>query len=70
MGLLLVFIVNVLIAQAIAIFAGLAVERYSTPYTGLVTFIVLYFLAFVLAWQASVRLTQPGTRLGAALGGK
>ena len=69
MGLLLVFIVNVLVGQAIAIFAGLAVERYFSPYTGLVTFIALYFLAFVGAWKVAVKLTEPGTRLGATFGG-
>lgn len=65
MVLLLVFILNVAVAQAIAIFIGLAVERYYSPYTGLVTFIVLYFTGFWLAWQLAVKLTAPGTRLGA-----
>ncbi len=68
MGLLLVFIGNVAIGQAIAIFLGLAVERYHSPYAGLVTFIALYFIAFVLAWRLAVKLTAPGTRLGARLG--
>ena len=63
MTLLLVFIVNVVIGQALAIFLGLAVERLHSPYAGLITFIVLYFSIFWLAWKLAVRLTQPGSRL-------
>jgi hypothetical protein len=68
MGLLLVFIVNVAVGQAIAIFLGLTVERYHSPYAGLVTFIVLYFAVFWVAWQLAIRMTAPGSRLGARLG--
>jgi hypothetical protein len=45
-------------------------ERHTTPYTGLVTFIVSYFLMFWVAWQIAVRLTRPTTRLGRWLGEK
>ena len=48
MTLLLVFIVNVVIGQALAIFLGLAAERLHSPYAGLITFIVLYFSVFWL----------------------
>jgi hypothetical protein len=70
MGLLLVFIVTLVAGQAISIGLGLLVERHTTPYTGLVTFIVAYFLMFWLAWHVAVRLTKPTTRLGGWLGGK
>src|SRR6266567_3135147 len=46
MALLLTFIVCLLIGQSLSIGVGLLVERYSTPYTGLVTFIVCYFAMF------------------------
>ena len=68
MGLLLVFIVNVLIAQAIAIILGLVVEHYYSAYAGLVAFIALYFGGFVVAWRLAVHFTDPQTRLGAMLG--
>jgi hypothetical protein len=70
MVLLGVFIVTLLIGQSISISLGLLVERHTTPYTGLVTFIVSYFLMFWVAWQIAVRLTRPTTRLGRWLGEK
>ncbi|HEY6995663.1 MAG TPA: hypothetical protein VH397_18310 [Xanthobacteraceae bacterium] len=70
MGLLLVFLVTLLIGQSISIGVGLLVEKHTTPYTGLVTFIVSYFLMFWLAWQIAVRFTRPTTRLGSWLSGK
>jgi hypothetical protein len=57
MSLLIVFIVILLIGQGIAVSLGLAVERMTSPYTGLVTFIGLYFLVFVVAWWLAVRVT-------------
>jgi hypothetical protein len=57
MYLLVVFLVVLLIGQAIAVSIGLAVERMTTGYTGLVTFIALYFLVFAAAWWLAVRLT-------------
>ena len=47
---------------------GLLVERHTTPYTGLNTFIAAYFLMFWLAWRFAVRVTAPTTRLGGWLG--
>jgi hypothetical protein len=57
MGLLVVFIVLLLIGQSIAVFVSLAVERMTSSYTGLVTFIALYFLIFGVAWWLAVRVT-------------
>ncbi|HEY6603318.1 MAG TPA: hypothetical protein VI010_11800 [Xanthobacteraceae bacterium] len=65
MTLLLTFIVCLLIGQSLTIGVGLLVERYSTPYTGLVTFIVCYFAMFWLAWRLAVRITEPRSRLAA-----
>jgi hypothetical protein len=65
MALLLTFIVCLLIGQSLSIGVGLLVERYSTPYTGLVTFIVCYFAMFWLAWRLAVRITEPRSRLAA-----
>ena len=42
MSLLVIFIISVVIGQALSIGLGLLVERYSTPYTGMVTFIGSY----------------------------
>jgi hypothetical protein len=65
MTLLLTFIVCLLIGQSLSIGVGLLVERYSTPHTGLVTFIVCYFAMFWLAWRLAVRITEPRSRLAA-----
>jgi hypothetical protein len=65
MTLLLTFIVCLLIGQSLSIGVGLLVERYSTPYTGLVTFIVCYFAMFWGAWRLAVRITEPRSRLAA-----
>jgi hypothetical protein len=68
MGLLAVFIIALVIGQAISVAVGLVVERHTTPYTGLVTFISAYFVMFWLAWRFAIRVTAPTTRLGAWLG--
>ncbi len=67
MGLLFVFIVSLVVGQALSIFAGLLVERHYSPYAGLVTFIALYFVMFWVAWKFAVRITDPSTRLGSWL---
>ena len=69
MTLLAVFIVSLLIGQAISIGLGLVVERYSSPYTGLVTFIGCYFAMFWVAWRVAVRVTEPRPLLGGSTGG-
>jgi hypothetical protein len=58
-SLLIVYLVTLVMGQAIAVGIGLAVERLYSPYTGLVVFIPLYFCVFWLAWRLSVRLTAP-----------
>jgi hypothetical protein len=37
----------------------LMVERYSTPYTGLLTFMASWFVMFWIAWRLAVRITEP-----------
>jgi hypothetical protein len=59
MNLLVIFIISVVIGQSLSIGLGLLVERYSTPYTGMVTFIGSYFVMFWLAWRFAVRITAP-----------
>jgi hypothetical protein len=66
MTLLLTFIICLLIGQSLSIGLGLMVERYSTPYTGMVAFIASYFAMFWVAWRLAVRITAPGSRLGGA----
>jgi hypothetical protein len=68
MILLAVFIVSLIIGQAISIGLGLVVERYSSPYTGLVTFIGCYFAMFWAAWRFAVRITEPRALLGSSTG--
>ena len=63
MRLLLTFIICLLVGQSLTIGFGLLVERYSTPYTGLVSFITGYFAMFWLAWRVAVRITEPRPRL-------
>ena len=65
MTLLLTFLVCLLIGQSLSVGVGLAVERYTTPYTGLITFIACYFAMFWLAWRIAVRVTEPRARLAA-----
>ena len=59
MRLLVVFLLSLVVSQSISIGVGLLVERHFTPYTGLVTFIALYFAMFWLAWRFAVRITAP-----------
>jgi hypothetical protein len=59
MSLLVIFIISVVIGQSLSIGLGLLVERYSTPYTGLMTFIASYFVMFWLAWRFALRITAP-----------
>lgn len=70
MRLLVVFLLSLMVSQSISIGVGLLVERHFTPYTGLVTFIALYFAMFWLAWRFAIRITEPnavfGTRLSSA----
>jgi hypothetical protein len=65
MTLLLTFLVCLLIGQSLSVGVGLVVERYTTPYTGLITFIACYFAMFWLAWRVAVRVTEPRARLAA-----
>ena len=67
MRLLLTFLICLLVGQSLSIGLGLLVERYSTPYTGLVSFITSYFAMFWLAWRVAVRITEPRPRLAADL---
>jgi hypothetical protein len=62
MKLLVVFLISVVVGQSISIGMGLLVERYVTPYAGLVTFISCYFAMFWLAWRFAVWITAPGAR--------
>jgi hypothetical protein len=59
MTLLIVFLITLVIGQSISIGIGLAVERYGSPYTGLMAFIGCYFAMFWLAWRFAVRVTEP-----------
>jgi len=69
MTLLAVFILSLVIGQGISIGLGLVVERYFSPYTGLVTFIGCYFAMFWVAWHFAVRATEPRALLGGSIGG-
>jgi hypothetical protein len=59
MALLLVFVGNVLIGQAAAVFIALTVEHYLSPYAGLLTFMALYLVVFWAAWRLALKLTEP-----------
>jgi hypothetical protein len=65
MALLLTFIICVIVGQSFSVGLGLMVERYSTPYTGLLTFMASYFVMFWIAWRLAVRITEPRSRLAA-----
>jgi hypothetical protein len=69
MGLLVVFILILVLGEGLVILLGLTVERLFSPYTGLITFIILYFATFWFAWKAAVWLTEPGKRLTKLFGG-
>jgi hypothetical protein len=68
MVLLVTFIICVIVGQSLSIGLGLLVERNSTPYAGLLTFIVSYFAMFWIAWRLAVRITEPRSRLAAETG--
>jgi hypothetical protein len=57
--LLITFLVTLVAAKAGAVGIGLMVERFHTPYAGLMAFIVLYFCFFWLSWLFAVRVTRP-----------
>jgi hypothetical protein len=65
MALLFTFIICVIVGQSISVGLGLMVERYSTPYTGLLTFMASWFAMFWIAWRLAVRITEPRSRLAA-----
>ena len=65
MSLLLTFIICLLVGQSLSVGLGLVVERYSTPYTGMVAFLASYFAMFWLAWRFAVHITAPRSRLAA-----
>ena len=60
MKLLVVFLITLTVGQMISVGIGLLVERQTSPYTGLITFIGVYFATFWLAWRLAIRLTAPG----------
>jgi hypothetical protein len=68
MSLLVIFIISLVIGQSLSVGLGLLVERYSTPYTGMVTFIGSYFVMFWLAWRFAVRITAPRSPERGSLG--
>ena len=68
MALLFTFIICVIVGQSISLGLGLMVERYSTPYTGLLTFMASWFVMFWIAWRIAVRITEPRSRLAAPNG--
>jgi hypothetical protein len=59
MTLLLVFLITLIVGQAISVGIGLLVERHATPYAGLMAFIACYFAMFWIAWRFAVRMTKP-----------
>jgi hypothetical protein len=59
MNLLVIFIISLVVGQSLSIGLGLLVERYSTPYIGLMTFIGSYFVMFWLAWRFALRVSVP-----------
>ena len=61
MKLLVVFVIALAVGQMISVGVGLLVERQTSPYTGLITFIGMYFATFWLAWRVAVRMTAPGS---------
>ena len=64
MGLLVAFLLSSIVGQSISVGIGLLVERHTTPYTGLVTFIGCFFVMIWLTWRVAVRVTEPRSRLG------
>jgi hypothetical protein len=59
MVLLVTYLLTLIVVQAGAVGIGLVVERFHTPYAGLMAFIVLYFCFFWLSWLFAVRVTRP-----------
>jgi len=61
MGLLIVYVVIVIVGDAIAYVIGSFVEGMFSPVVGLPVFLALFFAVFGLGWMLAVRLTaKPG----------
>jgi hypothetical protein len=59
MWLLIVYVVIVVIGDAIAYGIGAAVERMWSPAVSLPVFLLLFFAVFGFGWLLAVRLTAP-----------
>jgi hypothetical protein len=59
MNLLFAYVGILLAAQALAVGAGLIVDRLHSSHGGLLVFIALYFTMFWVAWKIAVRITRP-----------
>ena len=65
MVLLSTYLLTLVVAQAAAIGIGLAVERYYSPYTGLMVFIPLYFVSS--GWPGCSPSASPHRALASAV---
>ena len=59
MYLLIVYIVLMLVGDAVDYLVGLAVERMWGPQASLIVFLVLYFVSLWVAWVVAVKITEP-----------
>ncbi len=59
MKLIAVYIVLVLIGDAIAYFIGRTMEHFATQSLSLTVFLGCFFVVFWAAWLLAVRLTKP-----------
>jgi len=57
--LLIVYIVLMLVGDAVDYLVGLAVERMWGPQASLIVFLVLYFVSLWVAWVVAVKITEP-----------
>jgi hypothetical protein len=61
MNLLITFVVTVMIAIVGASWAGVLVDKVTSPFVSLAVFFPLFFLAIFVAWKLSVKFTEPKT---------
>jgi len=59
MNLLITFLVTVTLAIVGVSWAGVLIDKMTSPFVSLVVFFPLFFLAIFVAWKLSVKFTAP-----------
>ena len=61
MNLLITFLVTVTIGIVGVSWAGVIIDKFTSPFVSLAIFFPLFFLTIYVAWKLSVKFTEPKT---------